>query len=254
MTIYIAVLFEQEKYEECIKVCEEAVEKGLEHRADFKLLARALGRIGNAYKKLGKLDEAIKYYNKSLTEHRTSDILTKLRETEKEKAKLEKEAYYNPERSDVAREAGNELFKKNDYANAVAQYTEAIKRNEKDPRAYSNRAACYTKLMAFPEAMKDCETCISLDPTVVKYYIRKAAVEYLTKDYAKCIETCETARKYDTDGKYASELNQQITRCYASMQSREESQEDVLRRAQQDPEIAVSSSASSMTSSNVDFY
>jgi stress-induced-phosphoprotein 1 len=111
------------------------------------------------------LDEAIKYYQKSLTEHRTPDTLKKLNDTEKLKVKREKEAYRNPELSDKAREEGNELFKKNEFANAVAKYTEAIKRNENDPRAYSNRAACYTKLMAYPEALKDCEMCISLDPS-----------------------------------------------------------------------------------------
>jgi hypothetical protein len=36
----LAVLFEQENYPECIKVCEDAVEKGRELRADYKLIAR----------------------------------------------------------------------------------------------------------------------------------------------------------------------------------------------------------------------
>ncbi|CAG8760973.1 12639_t:CDS:2, partial [Gigaspora rosea] len=165
LTNKAAVLFEQENYEECIKICEQAVDVGREHRADFKLIARAYGRIGNAYVKLDKFDEAIKYYGKSLAEHRTPEILAKHNEAQKLKVKHEKEAYYNPELSEKAREAGNELFKKNDFAGAVQQYTEAIKRNENDPKSYSNRAACYTKLMAYQEALKDCETCISLDPT-----------------------------------------------------------------------------------------
>lgn len=36
----IAVLFEQENYQECIKVCEEAIERGRELRCDYKLIAR----------------------------------------------------------------------------------------------------------------------------------------------------------------------------------------------------------------------
>jgi len=35
-----AVYFEQGQYDECIKECEEAVEIGREHRADFKLIAK----------------------------------------------------------------------------------------------------------------------------------------------------------------------------------------------------------------------
>jgi len=36
----LAVYFEQGQYDECIKECEEAVEIGREHRADFKLIAK----------------------------------------------------------------------------------------------------------------------------------------------------------------------------------------------------------------------
>ncbi|CAG8522981.1 11639_t:CDS:2, partial [Scutellospora calospora] len=240
LTNKAAVLFEQENYEECIKICEEAVDVGREHRADFKLIARAYGRIGNAYVKLNKLDEAIKYYGKSLAEHRTPEILTKSNEIKKLKVKLEKEAYYNPELSEKAREEGNELFKKNNFAGAVERYTEAIKRNENDPKSYSNRAACYTKLMAFQEALKDCETCIKLDPTFVKAYIRKAAVEFLKKEYSKCLETCRTATKYDTEKKHASEIQAQMRKCHESMyQSSDtpESAEEAIRKAASDPEI-----------------
>jgi len=43
-----AVYFELQKWEECIKQCEEAVEKGRELRADFKVIAKCVvGSIGN---------------------------------------------------------------------------------------------------------------------------------------------------------------------------------------------------------------
>lgn len=74
-------------------------------------LCRALQRIGNAYSKLDDLDNAIKYYGKSLTEHRTPETLQKLRDSEKLKKEQEKAAYYNPELADKAREEGNVFFK-----------------------------------------------------------------------------------------------------------------------------------------------
>jgi hypothetical protein len=42
--------------------------------------SRAFGRIGTNYVKLGNLDKAIQFFQRSLTEHRTPEILGKLRD------------------------------------------------------------------------------------------------------------------------------------------------------------------------------
>ena len=46
------------------------MERGRELRADYKAVARAMTRKGNALVKQGHLEEAIAVYSKSLTEHR----------------------------------------------------------------------------------------------------------------------------------------------------------------------------------------
>lgn len=63
-----------------------------------------------------------------------------------------------------------------DYSTAMKHYSEAIKRNPDDPKLYSNRAACYTKLAAFDLGLKDCEQCCKLDPKFIKGWIRKGKI------------------------------------------------------------------------------
>ncbi|KAJ3123090.1 Hsp90 cochaperone, partial [Physocladia obscura] len=235
-----AVQFEMGDFDACIKTCDNAVEKGREQRADYKLIAKAFARMGSAYQKLSDLPNAIKYFEKSLSEHRTPDVLTKLREVEKLQKAAEKEAYRDPSLADAARELGNELFKKHSYADAVKHYTEAIKRNDQDPRNYSNRAACYIKLMALPEADKDCDEALKLDPSFVKAYVRKASILVAKRDWLKAIDACNEAKEKDVEKKHGAEIDGVLMKAYAGLnevQSGGGSREEVLENAMKNPEV-----------------
>ncbi|RZB56781.1 Hsp70-Hsp90 organizing protein 1 isoform B [Glycine soja] len=201
LTNRAAVYLEMGKFEDCIKDCEKAVERGKELRSDYKMIARALTRKGTALAKMAKcskdFEPAIEIFQKALTENRNPDTLKKLNEAEKAKKELEQQEYFDPKLADEAREKGNELFKQQKYPEATKHYTEAIKRNPKDAKAYSNRAACYTKLGAMPEGLKDAEKCIELDPTFSKGYTRKGAVQFSMKEYDKALETYREGLKHD---------------------------------------------------------
>lgn len=127
-------------------------------------LCRAFGRIGSSYVRKNDFENGIKYLQKSLTEHRTPDILAKLKEAERAAAEQARLAYIDPAKADAAREEGNAAFRTGDFASAVGHYAESIKRNPDDARGYTNRAAAYTKLMALPEALKDADKAIEIDP------------------------------------------------------------------------------------------
>ena len=235
-----AVNFEKGDYDECIKNCDDAVEKGRELRVDYKMIARAMTRKGNALVKKGELESAIETYQKSLMEHRNADTLKRLNETEKTLKENKAKAYLDPTKAEEARVAGNELFKQQKYPEAVEQYTESIKRNPDDHRVYSNRAACYTKLAAFNEALKDAEKCIDMDPTFVKGYSRKGHVEFFTKQFDKALETYQAGLKVDPTNE---ELKDGLRRTMIEIQKGQTGQVDEAEmkerqaRAMQDPEI-----------------
>ena len=84
-----------------------------------------------------------------------------------------------------------------DYPSAVKTYTESIKRNPNDPRVYSNRAACYTKLAEFGMALKDVDECLAIDPKFLKAYLRKGAICLSIKEPLKAQNAYEEALKID---------------------------------------------------------
>jgi stress-induced-phosphoprotein 1 len=235
-----AAKFEKGDYKGCIESCEQAIEEGRSMLADFKIIAKAFGRIGSAYEKLGDLPNAIVNYQKSLTEHRTPDILAKFKAAEKAQIKAEKDAYVDPEKAEEARLLGAERFKNADWPGAVEAYTELTKRAPDDPRGYSNRAAALIKLLAFPTAIQDCDEAIRRDPSFIKAYLRKAQALFGMKEYNKCLDVCTEAMEHDTEGKNVREIEQQQQKALEAMyKAREgETEEETSSRIQRDPEIS----------------
>lgn len=239
-----AVYLEMGKYEECINDCDKAVERGRELHSDFKMIARALTRKGTAYVKMAKCSKdyepAIEAFQKALTEHRNPDTLKKLNEAEKAKKDLEQQEDFDPKLADEEREKGNEFFKQQQYPEAIKHYTEALRRNPKDARVYSNRAACYTKLGALPEGLKDANKCIELDPSFTKGYSRKAAVQFFMKEYDKAMETYQEGLKHDENNQ---ELLEGVRRCIEQINKTNrgdispEEMKERQAKAMQDPDI-----------------
>ncbi|EEC80073.1 hypothetical protein OsI_21792 [Oryza sativa Indica Group] len=189
------------KYKECVRDCDEAVEKGRELRADNKLVARALARKASALLKLAACaadyDPAIRALQQSLAEHYSEETLAKLGEAEEARKEIEERERLDQEAADHHRDRGNDFFKQKRYQEAAMHYTEAMKKNPKDPRVFSNRAQCHIYLGALPEGLEDADKCIALDPTFLKGYLRKAKVQLLMGNYEIALATYVEGLKCD---------------------------------------------------------
>ncbi|XP_065355710.1 stress-induced-phosphoprotein 1 [Calliphora vicina] len=226
-----AVHFERKEFEECIKTCEKGIEIGRENRADFKLIGKAFARIGNSYRKMEDYHKAKTYYEKAMSEHRTPEVKTSLSEVEKKIKELERKAYIDPSKAEEEKEMGNELFKKGDYSTAVKHYSEAIRRNPDDPKLYSNRAACYTKLAAFDLGLEDCEMCIKLDDKFIKGYIRKGKILQGMQKNSKASAAFQKALELDANN---AEALEGYRACALNLQR---NPQEVLKNAMNDPEV-----------------
>lgn len=239
-----AAYFEMGDYDKAIESCTKAVEEGREIYADFKIIAKSYARIGTAYERKGDLALAIENYNKSLTEHRTPDVLNKLRATERAKTESARMAYIDPVKAEEAREEGNKKFKETDFPGAVASYSEMIKRAPDDPRGYSNRAAAFIKLFEFPSALDDCNAAIKKDPTFIRAYIRRAQAYFGMRKYSDSVDACADAQQVDQEhhkGANAREIEQQQQKAFSAMYSARdnETEEQTRERLMKDPEVSL---------------
>lgn len=228
-----AVYFEQKDWDKCIAECQKAIEVGRENQADFKLLAKAMTRLGSAYVKKDDLDNAKIFFEKSLTEHRTPDTLGKLSEVQKALKERARLAYLDPVKAQEEKALGNALFQKGDYPGAIKHYTEAIARNPEDGKIYSNRAACYQKLAEPHLALKDCDECIRVEPTFVKGYIRKGYALMAMRDQSKARTAFEQALEIDPNNAEAMDGYRKCSMTFGGTSDPEEAR----KRAMADPEI-----------------
>jgi len=230
-----AVYFEKKEYEKAVKVCEEAIDVGRENRADFKHIAKAYNRAGNSQRKLGNLEAAKTAFEKALTEHRTPEYKQNLSEVETALKKAAELAYQDPKLAEEEKLKGNTCFKSGDWAQAIKHYSEAIKRNPNDAKIYSNRAACYTKLNAFDLVIKDCDTSISMDPSFVKSYLRKANVLKAMGQTQKAMDVYSKAMELDPN---SEEAKNGYRDCAVRQYSQPKGDaEEVRRNAMNNPEV-----------------
>ncbi|KAJ8429854.1 LOW QUALITY PROTEIN: hypothetical protein Cgig2_011852 [Carnegiea gigantea] len=154
------------QYDECIKDCDKAIERGKELRADFKMIARALTRKGIAFK--------------ALTKHLNPDTLNKLNDAERVKKELEQQKYFDPKIADEEHKKPILPIK-----------------NPKDPKV---------SLLIHYDLLSNSDTGAHTMSIVwlvnwlfasKKGYTSKSAIQFFMKEYDKALKTYQEGLKHD---------------------------------------------------------
>lgn len=234
-----ACYIELKKYDEAHQILQKAIAVYSElpyEKKSFENYAKILERVGRVYFLQQDFDNSIDYYKKALLENSTPKIRSALKEVQREKAKMEALKYQNPQLSNEHREKGNELFRQAKYGEAVQEYEEAIKRDPKDIRNYTNLSSCFIKLMNFNEAKRYAEKALEIDPNNIKSLLKQAQCYQMLKEYHKAIEVYGTVLKLDPSNQDANAGIQQTNhKIYQANQG--ESDGERQKRAMADPQI-----------------
>jgi len=171
-----AVHFEKQDYDACIRECERAIEIGQENSADPQLIAKAHGRIGKAYRKMGRYQDAKECIETALKFHCSKELLLILNDIEKKLKELRVRAYIDPIKAESENELGTEKYEAEEFAEGVKHFGAAIKANPNNPKYYINRAACYAKLECYELALIDCDASIKIDGSLIQGYLIKGQI------------------------------------------------------------------------------
>lgn len=128
-----------------------------------------------------------------------------------ERARKKYEQRSNPFEGLTAEEVkakGNEFLSQGKYQDAVSAYSKAIELSPGNVIYFSNRAAAYTHLKDYTNAILDSEHAIALNPSYAKAYSRLGIAYFYEKTYDKSETALQKACELDPDNAtYKEDLN-----------------------------------------------
>lgn len=105
----------------------------------------------------------------------------------------------------MKRQAGNEMFRANDFLQAAMEYTSALELDPSMSALYSNRSQCWLKLGNHEKALEDAVRCTEVEPTNAKGWFRKGMSLHAMKRYPEAIPALLEAEKIEPSNKQVAE-------------------------------------------------
>lgn len=194
--------FEQQKYTECIATCEKALQVD---KITPNQKSKSLARMAAAFAKQKEYEKAIQTYKRAILEDNNPQARQGLRQAEADWKQYKIESYYDDEKSEEAKNLGNELYAKQEYAKAVDAYNDSIARNPNNVRAWSNLSLVYLKMGIFEKSLQAADKALSFDPKNGKVLVRKGKVLHCLKHYSAAMECYQQALEADPTNVEAQE-------------------------------------------------
>ena len=114
----------------------------------------------------------------------------------KEKARAKYIARSNPYEGmspDQLKGKGNELMQKGQHKTAIGYYSKAIELDATNAVFYANRAAAYTHLNQYSEAVRDCEKATQIKPDYSKAFSRLGTAHFYMQNFAGAVGAFQSA-------------------------------------------------------------
>jgi len=124
-----------------------------------------------------------------------------------------KDAFKRARQLKTKKDEGNEAFKANRFEDAARLYSEALLVDSdnkiSNAKLYFNRATVLAKLKKWTQSIVDCNSCLSLDDTYVKAYLRRAKSYMELQKFEEAVRDYERVHKMDRSNfEYRQLLNQ----------------------------------------------
>lgn len=108
-------------------------------------------------------------------------------------------------KAEMKRQAGNEMFRANDFMQAAMEYTSALELDPSISALYANRSQCWLKLGNHEKALEDAVRCTEVDPSNAKGWFRKGMSLHAMKRFSEAIPALLEAEKIEPSNKQVGE-------------------------------------------------
>ena len=168
------LLRQQQKYEEAIDACSEAIRL----KPD---LARAYNNRGSAKRQLNQYEDAIADYDEAIrldsnyarAYNNRGSAKRQLRQYEDAIADCDEAIRLNPNYAFAYNNRGNTKRRLGQFEDAITDYDKAIRLKPDLARAYNNRGSAKRRLGQYEDAIADCYEAIRLDPDYARAYYNR---------------------------------------------------------------------------------